>query len=408
MATAVKFYSVAALPASPAANGLYFVDGGELYKGSSRFGLGRVTALAALPTDAARGDINVSDGVAKVYDGTAWRTLGATVELVGASSGTGTLVTGVAQADGKVQAYSQSIKDATDGMVDVSTKTLTATNLTVSDTATFNVTTVSANALTVNGKTVEEIADSRITASTLAGSISSSTGTSLVNEGQVVGYVSERLKSLDNAMHFLGVGTVTETEVDGKYTIAVTAPAGTTPAKGDIVIDSSTGLEAICTDATGPKWELIGDNGVYATKADFESLKSTMTGGSSNATDDGVKVTVATAAITAVPTVTVEVTGATTVGEDENVTTVVTAGAVAKALNAMGGTSASSANGIKATVATAAVSAAPTVTVEVTPAAEIKSDAGTSVVTEGVVKKYVDNALTDAALVWLGADGKAL
>ena len=34
----VKFYSVSALPATPNADGVYFVQGGELYKGTSRFG----------------------------------------------------------------------------------------------------------------------------------------------------------------------------------------------------------------------------------------------------------------------------------------------------------------------------------------------------------------------------------
>jgi len=38
----VKFYSVSALPNDPNAGGVYFVDGGELYKGASRFGANKV------------------------------------------------------------------------------------------------------------------------------------------------------------------------------------------------------------------------------------------------------------------------------------------------------------------------------------------------------------------------------
>ena len=43
MATqAVKFYSVASLPSTPNPGALYFVDGGELYKGAQRFGGNKV------------------------------------------------------------------------------------------------------------------------------------------------------------------------------------------------------------------------------------------------------------------------------------------------------------------------------------------------------------------------------
>jgi hypothetical protein len=83
MATSqVKFYSKASMPSENIdTNGLYFIENGELYKGSQRFGLGRVTnattaeALAAL-TGLARGDINIGFEGAKVYDGTNWQLLG--------------------------------------------------------------------------------------------------------------------------------------------------------------------------------------------------------------------------------------------------------------------------------------------------------------------------------------------
>jgi hypothetical protein len=73
----VKFYAVASDATKSDENGIYFVTGGELYKGSQRFGLGRVTSattsagLSAL-TSKARGDINVGYEGAKVYDGSAW------------------------------------------------------------------------------------------------------------------------------------------------------------------------------------------------------------------------------------------------------------------------------------------------------------------------------------------------
>jgi hypothetical protein len=40
----IKFYSLAAMPTENIdENGLYFIDGGEIYKGAVRFGRGRVT-----------------------------------------------------------------------------------------------------------------------------------------------------------------------------------------------------------------------------------------------------------------------------------------------------------------------------------------------------------------------------
>ena len=82
--------------------------------------------------------------------------------------------------------------------------------------------------------------------------------------------VAKKFATLDNAMHFLGVGTVTRNAQTGAIT--VTPPANTTPAKGDIVIDSTSGLEAVCTSVTAGDtptytWELIGDNALYALNA---------------------------------------------------------------------------------------------------------------------------------------------
>ena len=72
MAKQVKFYSVASLPTGATADALYFVNGGELYKGAQRFGLGRVTVANTTNniTDMKRGDIVVTgNGAGWVYAG---------------------------------------------------------------------------------------------------------------------------------------------------------------------------------------------------------------------------------------------------------------------------------------------------------------------------------------------------
>ena len=78
MAKQINFYSVSALPASPNEAGIYFKDGGELYKGSKRFGAGKVTTQATPPTaaqGAIAGDINIYNNVTQVFDGSAWQTV---------------------------------------------------------------------------------------------------------------------------------------------------------------------------------------------------------------------------------------------------------------------------------------------------------------------------------------------
>lgn len=120
----VKFYSVSDTTNLTDQGGIYFVKGGELYKGTERFGLGRVTkattqeALDAL-TGVCRGDINVGYLGAQVYDGTAWQPLGGDTESLQTSwkgdisaavsglvsGGTGSIITQITQAaDGKVTA----------------------------------------------------------------------------------------------------------------------------------------------------------------------------------------------------------------------------------------------------------------------------------------------------------------
>lgn len=75
----VKFYSVSNLPASPNDGGVYFVNGGELYKGSQRFGANKIFTAAAGASNLAQatagitgaigGDILTGFGATKIYTG---------------------------------------------------------------------------------------------------------------------------------------------------------------------------------------------------------------------------------------------------------------------------------------------------------------------------------------------------
>ena len=141
MATQVKFYSVASLPDASkiTSGGIYFVGGpkdGELYKGATRFGAGRVTEVAnlsAAPSDAIRGDIAVcAVGGAYAYDGTKWVSIGPDlaavrkswqsditssinaldVSFVGASATT-SIITGIKQVDGKIVAHAEAFPTLT-------------------------------------------------------------------------------------------------------------------------------------------------------------------------------------------------------------------------------------------------------------------------------------------------------
>ena len=196
--------------------GVYFVDGGELYKGTERFGLGRVTVAASTTgvQGPARGDIVVTgSGAGWVYvDSTnGWKPIGGdTSDLQSAwqadistwtsglvSGGEGSYITGITQdADGKVTASAAAFPTLATGTTDgtlklgsgadakvsgwdtvktdisnlqavvsysgsgdsvVTATTGNFTNLSVS-TANFSATTVSASTLTVNGTQVNNIA----------------------------------------------------------------------------------------------------------------------------------------------------------------------------------------------------------------------------------------------------------
>ena len=328
--TQVKFYSKAEMPTENVdQNGLYFIQNGELYKGSQRFGLGRVT-IASSTTEivgAERGDIVVTgSGAGWVYAGSeaGWKSIGGDIgtitsawksdisaSLSGLSVGdANSYITNITQnADGSVSANAAAFpsfdynpdavtQSADDGGIyvsvttqsgavtsvfvsadNLSVSTVTAetgnfTNLNVSDTATFSATTVSATTLTIGGSTVEQLADKQI--ASIAASTVTSTATGITvgvtTQGGSVTAVSLNAEAFPNAMHFLGVGTVSKNTSGEGDSAIVTPPVGKTPAAGDIVIDSSTGLEAICTSVTDDEppvyhWELIGDNTVFAVNA---------------------------------------------------------------------------------------------------------------------------------------------
>lgn len=340
----VKFYATTAESyaaiVSKDAGGIYFVEGGELYKGTSRFGANKVwTTKPAGNAGVIGGDMYIKDGVAEVFNGSDWVGITNANKWTAASfGGEGSYITGISQSadgtvtataaafptldpgdnDGEVKLGSDSAKvsgwDTLVGSVSTNATTIasvssrvtglesivstanggtvtassgTFTNLTVTDTATFSVTTVSASALTVGGSTINEIAQAEIAASTLSGSISSSTGTGLVNEGQVVNYVSAQIQSFDNAMHY--IGATSDAAIVQDATAVPSDITGYTSEKrksGDIVLK---GTEEFIWN--GSKWEKIGD-------------QSAVTGGSSASTVNGVTVDVVTAAATAAPSVT--------------------------------------------------------------------------------------------------------
>ena len=397
----VKFYSVSASASKSDANGIYFVTGGELYKGTSRFGANKVwtvpsdankdnsesfdleSAIAAAGVSGAiGGDILTGYGAAKVFNGSTWVDLGQDkaalddqlAALVSglAFSGEGSYITGITQAaDGKVSAsvsnFADDVKTAvgdgaasstangitvsvttTSGSVtgvqvdatNISAASGTFTDLTVTSTATFSATTVSASTLTVGGSTVEQLADKQIAAIPASTVTSTATGITVgvTTSGGSVTAVSLNAESFANTMHFLGVGTVSKSG----SSVSVTPPVGKTPVAGDIVIDSTSGLEAICTSATTGDdptytWELIGDNAVYALNAytseatvyaNVETLPGAVNaagaaidaltsktnayvGGSASDADQGVSVTVSINATTLAPSVDVVVTSST-------------------------------------------------------------------------------------------------
>lgn len=312
---AVKFYSVASLPAQASQGALYFVAGGELYKGSQRFGCAKVfekpTEGENIPenppaTGVARGDIALGWGGAKVYDGTAWKELGADTAALQSmwqadiSSAISSLVStfGTGDSDGQVKLGGSNatvngwstvksdisflksvVTSSTEDNVtttEVTANTGTFDNLTVTNTATFTATEIEASSLTINGSTVEEIIAASATSSIDA------SGSLLPTESAVANYVDGRLSSFGNVMHFTGVVTELPSKAnDGDVVVIGALPSDYS---GTLVA----GQEYVYASATG--WGIIGD-------------ENAPTGGSSTADQNGVYVTVDIAAATAAPTV---------------------------------------------------------------------------------------------------------
>lgn len=357
MATQVKFYSTTAAAyesASKDSGGVYFVDGGELYKGAERFGANKIFQVSNASnleniSGQISGDLAVGFGWTKAWNGSAWvqiendaqiKTMVSLMTSGLAVGGASSYITYITQDEnGNVSAAASDFKtdvktaignntstDTSNGVtvsvtttsgvvtaVDVSapeytaaqsTKSSTAngitasvtsskgqvtavsltaanltptsvsaesgtfTNLTVTSTANFSVTNVSATNLTVGGKTVSAIADEQIAA---IGSVTK-TGTSngitvsVTTSGGSVNAVSVDATAFGNVMKFRGV-------------VASTADV-TSPKAGDIVIIGSsptggavTGQEYIYD---GSKWELIGDQNTYATKAYVDTQVSSV------------------------------------------------------------------------------------------------------------------------------------
>ena len=180
--TEVKFYSVSLSKAptisTARAGGIYFVEGGELYKEAQRFGLARVYKYAQLSpysgegdapyvwnnnaswttlnnvTGMERGDLAIGDGAAKVYDGASWQPLGAD------SSATDELAARVSAIETVVSVVTATPEEGEDP---VTTTTVSAdsgyfTTLSVAGTADFNATSIEASALTVGGVEIWELA----------------------------------------------------------------------------------------------------------------------------------------------------------------------------------------------------------------------------------------------------------
>lgn len=283
MATQVKFYNVDALPASPSAGGLYFVnenDGyGQLYRGSQLIGAARVTEVD-YDTDgklhvphAVRGDINISTQKgAEIYKGSYG------LQQVWLPLSDASLTKRVENLEAVVSYSGEGDKVVTADTITATTGNFT--NLNVSDTATFKATTVSATTLSVatedaatfGGSTISAIADRQIAAIAEASASAADDGVEVkvvtqsgsVKEVDVVVAATSQAADInkDNealarakdvaayiadvakAMHFRGLATV---DKDGKVT---PADGVTTNVAGDVVI-TTTGKEYVWT---GDAW----------------------------------------------------------------------------------------------------------------------------------------------------------
>ena len=318
----------------------------------------------------------------------------------------------------------------------VTAKTGNVTNLNVSDTATFEATTVKATSLTVNGSTVEQIADKQIAAISavtqsgdsngIAVSVTTEKGSvktvavtttpvttiategvgsnTVVSERAVKAYVDGKFTALDNAMHFKGVvkALPTENNKAGDIVVIDAAPTGKDPAGKKLV----QGQEYIYNDTT---WELIGDQNTYALNA--------YAPGSEKVTSSAQTLPSAIHAVAAaVDTLNGE--GAGSVNKALSDAKAYTDGKIADLdSTASGGT-----QGVAISVGQTdgKLNAAATVTItkstlngtlgttNVADKTIATTIGATGVDTALATEKAVRDAITSAELVWLGADGNAI
>ena len=327
----VKFYSVSTAPAANAPGGnLYFVNGGELYKGASRFGANKVwtvpsdatitgaTAEAKLSaaltaagvTGAIGGDILTGYGAAKVFNGTTWVDLGQdqaalTSQMKSLVSGlafdgtTGSYITGITQdpdtgfVTAQVGDFGQTVKDTIgDGSststangitVSVVTTSGSVTNVSV-EAANLEVTSISASSATFTDLTVT---------STATFSVTSISATTLTVNGSTVNQIAQAEISAvtTNAVTSTGASLPTESAVydfvtgqisslgNAMHFVGLTSDADITQ-DATVAPDDITGYSAADMKAgdivlkgtseyiwNGSKWELIGDQGAYAANA---------------------------------------------------------------------------------------------------------------------------------------------
>lgn len=384
MATqAVKFYSVASLPSQPSNAALYFVTGGELYKGAKRFGANKVytanaetvanTTLEAYTeglTDLIAGDILLGFQGAKVWDGAAWQDLSADIQSI-IESVASTFTTGDSDGQLKLGSVNATVSgwSYVDFLKDVVTSSTTTVDEVETTTTTVTASTGTFGNLTVGGKTVPEIAaevigsisqstadatdtNAGITVSvtTSAGSVTGVqvSGPSIATEIRATGTaddtrvasekaVRDAISSFDNAVHFAGVGGAlpsdSSTNHAGDIFVVGANPTGYITPTGQYAADAGEsdvntalveGQEYIWD---GTKWEKIGD-------------QNAVTGGTSTSTVNGVTVGVVTAAATAFPSVTLSGIG-TAASVDfatevtENASTLPTGGAVYSFVNGL-------------------------------------------------------------------------
>jgi hypothetical protein len=189
----IRFYSISAANTPSNVNGIYFQEGGYLYKGASRFGANKVFSISNtddLETSAEttngkiEGDIAVGYGAARVWNGNQWLSLdNSTLNLsstTASGSGNGITVSVTTQSGAvelvQVQASSLQVDDidassatfaniSVDNIATFSTMLIDA-ELIEAESATFNDITATGSAsfsnFTVGGNTVNEIAQSEI------------------------------------------------------------------------------------------------------------------------------------------------------------------------------------------------------------------------------------------------------